>query len=63
MPALSEIGPDIPAERWRLITGLFVKMFFGEVGAERESFVASIHFCYLLHENIVYDMFTQQTDC
>ena len=41
-PSLAEFGPDMPSERWRIITSLFVQMFTADVGAERESFLVDL---------------------
>lgn len=42
LPSLADFGPDTPNERWNTITGLFVRMFGNDVGAERESFLADL---------------------
>jgi E3 ubiquitin-protein ligase EDD1 len=42
LPRLSEITSEVPAARWRTITGLFVGMFIGDVGVEQSSFLADL---------------------
>eukprot|EP00039_Didymoeca_costata_P006165 m.87981 g.87981 ORF g.87981 m.87981 type:complete len:2384 (-) comp13135_c0_seq1:65-7216(-) len=39
LPSLVEFGPDVPAERWRIMTKLFVEMFMNDVGGEHNSFL------------------------
>jgi len=41
-PGLEEMPPDVMFERWKLVIGLFIKMFLPTVGSERESFLVKL---------------------
>jgi hypothetical protein len=42
VPALSDMGPDVPGERWRMLVSIFLRLFLVDVGAERDSFLSQV---------------------
>jgi len=42
LPSLADFAPDVPAERWSTMTGLFVDMFMDDLGPERNSFLTTL---------------------